>query len=51
MLLCLFTDLGNIELVGLGVAAVLIWQTAVWVKEKAVEDKAGEEKEGNEHVS
>lgn len=51
LLLCLFTDLGNIELVGLGVVAVLIWQTAVWVKEKAVENKAGEEKEENEHVS
>lgn len=51
LLLCLFTDLGNIELVGLGVVAVLIWQTAVWVKEKAVENKAGEEKEGNEHIS
>ena len=42
LLLCVFTDLGNIELVGLGVAAVLLWQIAAEMKkrcEKGVEEK------------
>ena len=41
LLLCLFTELGNIELVGLG---VLIWQTAVWVKERQWRIKQGRKK-------
>lgn len=34
-LLCLFTDLGNIELVGLAVATVLIWQLVSGVKKRS----------------
>lgn len=42
LLLCIFTDLGNIELVGLGVVAVLFWQFGAEMKkrcEKGVEEK------------
>ena len=34
LLLCVFTDIGNIELVGLGIGSVVIWQLLSLVNKK-----------------
>lgn len=49
LLLCIFTDIGNIELVCLGVAAVLIWQGYVKLtsEKRSREANAMEDKEKN----